>query len=114
MPSPYMGECSGCGAMMLVKYTYDGEEYESVLDAEKFCAQAVATRGVLQLGAADRHAGRARRSPATQFNRRSDALAHGLEAVEPSLRRGGRGCALAGTGAFECLAWTALAGLRMR
>jgi hypothetical protein len=42
-PSPEMGECSGCGAMMLVKHTYDGDEYESVVDEEEFFAEAVAT-----------------------------------------------------------------------
>lgn len=40
-PSPYAGECFGCGAMMLGKYTYDGEEYQDIVGEEEFFTDAV-------------------------------------------------------------------------
>lgn len=43
-PSPYAGECVGCGTLMLVKHNGNGEEYEAIVDEATFFADAVASQ----------------------------------------------------------------------
>lgn len=42
-PSPYMGECIWCGALMLVRRDSNGDEHNQVVDEETYFAECIAT-----------------------------------------------------------------------